>query len=321
MRSITLLALALPLIAALPLDEAVPVQNKEMRWTPSKGELGETIWNGLAGETGGSKPDITYWGPQANTDGSKGKGLPEEMDGTKRPEPVGENGSKPPMPPRPATADMPPPDAEVDNGDELACPGGDDGKPDEDLKPRPSSTPKLARPQPAGGATGNGTGSTPGPVPENAKAGLAKVNDLRALHSAPSLTWDKGLEKMAQDWVNLCKFAHGGTERGTGQNIYASSIELGPEDDYLSEPTQSWYSEEPQYASTGYGEPRQLGVAGHFTQLVWEGTTKVGCARNTVACPKNQWRTIVVCNYKEAGNLAGAYEKNVLPPSTSPKSS
>ncbi|KAF4513163.1 hypothetical protein G6O67_000469 [Ophiocordyceps sinensis] len=158
-----------------------------------------------------------------------------------------------------------------------------------------------------------------GEVPENAKDGLDKANEFRALHGAPTLTWDKDLEKTARDWANTCKVDHGGIGTGTGQNIYAFSAQLGPKEDYLGDPMRSWYREEPAYAeATRYGEPaRWLAETGHFTQLVWKGTTKMGCARNTVACTKSKWRTIVVCNFQQAGNMMGAFKANVSPPSNS----
>ncbi|KAL8273420.1 hypothetical protein Esti_002665 [Eimeria stiedai] len=40
---------------------------------------------------------------------------------------------------------------------------------------------------------------------------------------------------------------------------------------------------------------------GHFTQVMWESSTKVGCAR-TLAC---EGKSILVCNYSPPGNWAG----------------
>lgn len=155
----------------------------------------------------------------------------------------------------------------------------------------------------------SGTGTDSGAAPADAKAGLALHNEYRALHGAPALAWDEGLAKMAQDWANGCKFAHGGTDRGTGQNLYASSGSMSSYGgDYLSAPTKAWYGEEPQYAKGGYKEPAHFGSTGHFTQVVWKGTTKLGCAKNTVQCSQ----TIVVCNYKQAGKSRSS-EKGSFP--------
>merc|ERR1719509_343211 len=73
-----------------------------------------------------------------------------------------------------------------------------------------------------------------------------------------------------------------------------------------------WYEE-------GQGWRYNMGLGfsmgtGHFTQVVWAGTTSVGCA----TAQGSQW-TYVVCNYGPPGNMQGQFNQNVLPlgPSTS----
>src|SRR5262245_10897510 len=62
-------------------------------------------------------------------------------------------------------------------------------------------------------------------------------------------------------------------------------------------------------------------VWGHFTQLVWKDTTKLGCAVATcsggVVMPDGSTSpmdSFTVCNYKSAGNFAGEYAQNVGEP-------
>merc|ERR1719265_740413 len=44
-------------------------------------------------------------------------------------------------------------------------------------------------------------------------------------------------------------------------------------------------------------------MIGHFTQMMWQRTTHVGCAR--AECPNQAKRTFVaVCNYGPGGNIA-----------------
>ncbi|KAM0899056.1 hypothetical protein ACQ4PT_021543 [Festuca glaucescens] len=44
------------------------------------------------------------------------------------------------------------------------------------------------------------------------------------------------------------------------------------------------------------------GACGHYTQIVWRGTTKVGCAMASCAGGKG---TIAVCKYNPPGNYVG----------------
>ena len=59
-----------------------------------------------------------------------------------------------------------------------------------------------------------------------------------------------------------------------------------------------------------YADPGFSGDTGHFTQLVWKSTTKLGCA-SSQASESGNW--YVVCNYEKPGNMLGDFENNVLP--------
>ena len=50
---------------------------------------------------------------------------------------------------------------------------------------------------------------------------------------------------------------------------------------------------------------------GHFTQVVWKNTQKLGIAK--AKSPKSG-KIIVVANYEPAGNWIGQYKDNVPPP-------
>ena len=51
-------------------------------------------------------------------------------------------------------------------------------------------------------------------------------------------------------------------------------------------------------------------VLGHFTQVVWKKTKKLGIAK--ARSPKSD-KVIVVANYEPAGNWIGQYKDNVNP--------
>ena len=69
-----------------------------------------------------------------------------------------------------------------------------------------------------------------------------------------------------------------------------------------------WYDEIKDYdfrtCDTKNGRP-----IGHFTQLIWKGTNKVG-----LGMARNKDNNVyVVANYYLAGNIEGYFKKNVLP--------
>lgn len=69
--------------------------------------------------------------------------------------------------------------------------------------------------------------------------------------------------------------------------------------------TENWYLEIKDYDFSNKGVPKNFHKVGHFTQVVWKKSTKLGCgiAKGTV-----------VCHYcEEAGNFGSDYGSNVLP--------
>lgn len=107
---------------------------------------------------------------------------------------------------------------------------------------------------------------------------------------------------------------------GYGQNIGYGT----PPDDIGAMITNMMYNGEMGYY-TLYGKEPDMKLFekwGHFSQIVWKATTKVGCA--TKLCqrlgkgPANQPSNYTVCNYRGAGNMGGAYAKNVLKPRGDP---
>ena len=74
----------------------------------------------------------------------------------------------------------------------------------------------------------------------------------------------------------------------------------------LSDAVDAWYSEEGDYAPY-YG---QEGPYSHFTQVVWVGSTKLGCYTShcpTLTDPENPGSPMsgyfTACNYLEAGKI------------------
>ena len=133
-------------------------------------------------------------------------------------------------------------------------------------------------------------------------------NNWRSKVGAPKLKWSEELANTAQSWANTlknnnCGFYH--SHNGYGENLYKASPTLwsdGRREIQTKTPkdvTDSWGNEVKHY---DYNKNRcSGGVCGHYTQVVWKETKKVGCAMSI--CNDNS--QIWVCSYYPAGNVEG----------------
>lgn len=154
-------------------------------------------------------------------------------------------------------------------------------------------------------------------------------NIHRANHSASDLTWNSELENCAQILASRCVYKHDtsiqpttGSVNGYGQNI-GYGISAGNIGALL---TDMMYNDEMMNFQSYYGQDNpdmsNFDGWGHFSQIVWQGTTSVGCA--TVVCPtlgnagSDEALPFTVCNYGPPGNYAGEYAKNVAKPEKKP---
>lgn len=142
-------------------------------------------------------------------------------------------------------------------------------------------------------------------------------NFYRARHCAPPLTISTRLNEIAQSYAEhlaaTSKFEHSGNKLGEealGENLYMEWISQGPVKTSAKAAVKSWYDE---IALHNFNRPKYSSDTGHFTQLVWRATRKLGVG---IATSPDQSEVYVVTNYYPAGNIvnAGFFEKNVLPP-------
>lgn len=181
--------------------------------------------------------------------------------------------------------------------------------------------PAPAAPQaPAGGSYSGAGQATPADYSE---AVVAHHNAHRANHSAPALSWDAGLAATAEKIASSCVYAHdtatdGG---GYGQNIAAGA----PASNISSVITELFYNNEVENFASLFGQSTPSNINdhsafdgwGHFSQIVWKSTTKIGCA--TYDCSgrglANTGGSVpphfTVCNYSPAGNFLGEFAENV----------
>jgi len=164
--------------------------------------------------------------------------------------------------------------------------------------PTTSSQPEQSNQTPAD-TSGSNQGTTSS---SDQQQYLQQHNIVRAQHGANPVTWSDQLEGFAQEWANNCQFMHSGGRFGAvGENIAA-----GTGDYTIPDMVGDWVSEVSSYNPSNP-------VASHFTQVVWKGTSQIGCAKATCSgiFPNAGPATFYVCEYLAAGNVIGAFAENV----------
>jgi len=157
-----------------------------------------------------------------------------------------------------------------------------------------------------------GCDSPSGGEPAGLEGTVAAHNAARAEVGVAPLAWDPALAAIAQAWVEQCQDTQapsglvdhnaGRNDHGypsyVGENIYGSSGGASGVD-----AVRLWVAEKSNYHHDGNtcdsGE-----VCGHYTQVVWRGTTKVGCAVHD--CAGLTYGSTVVCDYGPGGNSGGS---------------
>jgi len=125
------------------------------------------------------------------------------------------------------------------------------------------------------------------------------------------VTWSKKLEKMAQNYANKlkneksCNMIHSQT-KGVGENLYwASPLQYSTGETKVQQITSkhvvdAWGSEKADY-NYSKNSCTKGKMCGHYTQMVWESSIEIGCAKAVCADNSQVW----VCNYYPAGNYIG----------------
>jgi glioma pathogenesis-related protein 2 len=149
-------------------------------------------------------------------------------------------------------------------------------------------------------------------TPQFQAEALAEANAFRAKHHAPPLVMEPELNDYAKARASSrseqeqLKAGHTGLRAQTGENIYWGG---GSEALPGSEAVKSWYEEISAY---DFAAAQFSPSAGHFTQLVWKGSTKVGIGR-AAGQGSEFFETYIVFVFEERGNIQGDFADNVLP--------
>jgi len=121
------------------------------------------------------------------------------------------------------------------------------------------------------------------------------------------MIWDDELAGVAQAHADQCVFEHDCSdcrrvERfGVGQNLYIYKQSLRRAETDWEKAVEDWYDEVTLFSSAKV-EPFQFSSdIGHYSQLVWADTDKVGCGATSYR--EGKWfSTLYTCNYGPNGN-------------------
>lgn len=126
-------------------------------------------------------------------------------------------------------------------------------------------------------------------------------NKVRATQEGVDpLVWDDEVARFAQNYANQripdCKPQHSDfTTHSYGENIFIAPESLAT----AAQAVEHWYAEKENY---DYENNKCLkGVCGHYTQLMWSDSLRLGCA--AVKCDTGNY--FITCNYDPAGNYVG----------------
>ncbi|HYW15673.1 MAG TPA: CAP domain-containing protein [Allosphingosinicella sp.] len=130
-------------------------------------------------------------------------------------------------------------------------------------------------------------------------------NRERSATGARPLVWDRSLASASATYgpalARLDKLAHSpaNSRRGQGENLW-----MGTRDAYeLEEMAGSWAAEKGLFRPGFFPQVSRSGNwsdVAHYTQVIWKGTTRVGCAVHKT----RKW-DFLICRYSPHGNVVG----------------
>ncbi|XP_072046241.1 Golgi-associated plant pathogenesis-related protein 1-like [Amphiura filiformis] len=147
---------------------------------------------------------------------------------------------------------------------------------------------------------------------------LAWHNYFRCQHNAADMVLDSALQTAAQAWADEVAGSTLGTSWsvghsprcGVGENIWlgygvqtppAWKAVRGDATDPYNNYGYGWYCYE--HLSYNWNSPGYTSGSGHFSQVIWNLSTKLGCGVAS-SSGGNPYKTIVVCQYENGGNIS-----------------
>lgn len=136
---------------------------------------------------------------------------------------------------------------------------------------------------------------------------LAAHNRERAQAGVPPLDWDPMLAADARLWADALAetetFFHSRYDptdpEAQGENLWAGTPDAWAPEEMVG----LWVSEKRHFRPGVFpavSKSGDLDDVGHYTQIIWRNTRKVGCA-----LARGRTEDVLVCRYSQGGNVLG----------------
>ncbi len=113
------------------------------------------------------------------------------------------------------------------------------------------------------------------------------------------LVWSEEMAELAADWAKQLKRKNCGWEHRPN-NKYGENLFKGTTGAFDAAYVVDAWGSEKEFYNYDKNNCKRGEMCGHYTQMIWKTTTKVGCAK--ITC---DGMDIWVCNYDPPGNWVG----------------
>ncbi|XP_076082659.1 peptidase inhibitor R3HDML-like [Mytilus galloprovincialis] len=123
--------------------------------------------------------------------------------------------------------------------------------------------------------------------------------------------WDDQLASKAEQWAQGCDFSHN-QDKSSALGTVGENIAINQ--DPIHGGIKHWESEKSHWTYGNSDTGCTRGSCGHYTQIIWAATTKIGCGVYTCSQFSSSdggdmsgfdGYKYLVCNYYQAGNYPG----------------
>nr|XP_004649825.2 peptidase inhibitor 16 [Jaculus jaculus] len=157
-----------------------------------------------------------------------------------------------------------------------------------------------------------------GALTEDEKRAMVELHNLYRAQVSPAasnmlrMRWDPELAAFAEAYAQKCVWGHNKERGRRGENLFAIT------DEGMDVPLamEEWHQEREYYnLSAAACDPGQM--CGHYTQVVWGKTERIGCGSHFCETLQGVEETniqLLVCNYEPPGNVRGQRPYQEGPP-------